>query len=430
MSKKIDLSVKMGSIRFKNPILPGSSEIAFDPKSVKKCLDNGCGGIVTKSYNHVKTGAGVRPRPSLYYYRGFGKGLETAWGSDTLGDVWPLDLVVKDRLPEMKALCKKAGAPLIVSLIATNEPKYWAEMAKEFSRPGPDMFELNFGCPHADYRADAPIGRTVGEDINLSRSIIKAVKEATDVPISIKVSPLVSPLGYAVKQYVEVGADFLSAFNGFYGIMIDTEKEVPFGPPAVMGYSTGRGFLGISLGLLNEVMKVVSVPISGIGGIFEPEDAIAYLLFGCSTVQICSGIFHKGYKLFNEVVTGLETWMKQKGYSSIDEFRGKARAQLMTLKEIPMCEPYNFPEPHVKPGPFVPVFDMEKCTLCAKCADVCLYGAIEINRDKKEIYVADDKCWNCGSCIGLCPVNAVSLINRETKEIIWANRGRVVLKKW
>jgi dihydropyrimidine dehydrogenase (NAD+) subunit PreA len=430
MSKKIDLSVKMGSIRFRNPILPGSSEIAFDPKSVKKCLDNGCGGIVTKSYNHVKTGTGVRPRPYLYYYRTFGKGLERSWLTDTLGDVWPLDLVVKDRLPEMKALCKKAGAPLIVSLIATNDPNDWAELAKEFSKPGPDMFELNFGCPHAEYRADAPIGRTVGEDINLSKSIIKAVKEVTDVPISIKVSPLVSPMGYTVKQYIEAGADFISAFNAPYGIMIDVEGEVPFGPPGVAGYLPGRGYMPMCLGLLNEIRKTVNVPISGIGGIFEPEDAIAYLLFGCSTVQICSAIFQKGYKFFNELVTGLEDWMKRKGYTEIEEFRGKVRSRLTTLKEVPMCEPYNFPEPQVKPGPFVPVFDMEKCTLCGKCVDVCLTDAIVMDERKKTMSIADDRCWNCGSCIGLCPVNAVSLIDRKTRELIWANKGTVVLKKW
>ena len=82
--------------------------------------------------------------------------------------------------------------------------------------------------------------------------------------------------------------------------------------------------------------------------------------------------------------------------------------------------------PHVVPPdcPYVPVIKSEKCNLCGRCAETCIYKVITVDKEKSLINIDDNKCWSCGFCVGICPSSAITLVERANRgKIIWNNEG-------
>jgi len=422
---EIDLATKMGPITFPNPVLPGSSEIACNTQTVKRCIESGVGGIVTKSYTNVPEMA-ARARPYNFFYQKFGSGLEYTWYSVVRADTVLADTAVQKLIPEMVKLCKKAEIPFIGNILELPDPERWVKVARKFDEAGVDGLELNLGCPQVDFvKGKIPIGKTIGENLKVAREIIRAVKEEVSIPIWVKMSPQVNPVEEYALEYTEAGGDALSAHNTLLGFIVDLETETPFGAPFVCGFLAGRAYVPISLARIVQMRRVLpNIPISGIGGIFGPFDTLQYLLVGCETAQVCSGIYERGYGLFREIIDGIKAWMNDKGYTNIEQFRGKA----FKLVGEPKPETYPTPTlgPEERPSPYVPIVDQDICRAkeCNICEKICLYNAIEVDMKKGEVKLDYDKCWSCGSCIGLCPETAMKLVDRETQShVVWANRG-------
>jgi dihydropyrimidine dehydrogenase (NAD+) subunit PreA len=421
--KNIDLSIEIKGIKFKNPILPASSDIILDEKGVEKCIQYGIGGIVTKSFSPTRFR--TRARPYHFNYRIFGKGLESNWISK--GSVHHLDpaIAAETLVPKMARLCRDAGIPLIVSIMGSENLDEWAREAKRFVNAGADMLELNMSCPHAGFQIGKAAGRTVGENLETATAIIKTVKDSVKIPISPKLSPTLEPFANHVRGWVEAGADCISAHNAPYGIMIDIDEEVPFGGLGPGGYLMGRSFLPWSLGRIVEIKRYVDVPIIGIGGVTQAQDAIMYLLLGCPAVQIGSAVFQYGYKHFDKIIKGIEEWMEKKGYSSIQDFIGKAYklASLHSSQDLIEME-WPFQSPEDRTTPIIPVVDPDKCILCKKCENFCLSGVFSANKKTKKVEVDfENRCWGCGDCVGWCPSDAIKMVDKKTKEVVWENKG-------
>jgi len=423
MAGGIDLSIEIKGITFKNPILPASSDIVMNEKGVRKCIEQGVGGIVTKSF--TPTRFRTRARPYHFNYRIFGKGLENNWISK--GSVHHLDSAIAgERLvPRMAKLCKDAGIPLIVSIMGGESLDEWDTEARRFENAGADMLELNMSCPHAGFQIGKVAGRTVGENLDLAMTIIRTVKNSVKIPISAKLSPILEPISQHVRGWVEAGADCLSAHNAPYGIMIDIDQEVPFGGLGPGGYLMGRSFLPLSLARIVETKRYIDVPIMGIGGITQAQDAIMYLLLGCPVVQIGSAIFQSGYELFDEIIKGIKQWMDKKNYFSIHDFIGKAYrlASLHSSQDLIDME-WPFSGPEEKSSPIIPEVDFEKCVFCGRCQDFCLSDVFEVDKKGKKLAIHHERrCWGCGDCVGWCPANAIKMIDGETGEVVWENKG-------
>ena len=418
---KVDLSVMIDGIKFKNPIIPGSSEIAFDEASVKRCIDNGVGGIVTKTYTYVPAMA-TRPRPTHAHYQKFG--LSDSWETFVRQDTAIWQEAVEKHLPGMVKLCRDAGIPLIVSIGGDDKnPDAWIEMAKAFKDVGADILELNFSCPQTEHVKDEiPIGKTVGENFELTAKIIREAKKVTGIPIFPKLSPTHEPAQAYAKSWFDAGASGIAAHNAPLGILFDLDNEEPFCAPYICGYLPGRAYLPESLARIVQIKQFLpDAVISGIGGVFEPEDVIQYLLAGCITVQVCSGIYNRGYALFGSLVEGLEKWMENKGYTKIGDFSGNGLKKLG--EPAPESHPIPFPTLEER-SRYYPTIDLNKCDYCGICADTCLYEVIKCDRVLHKITVDDEKCWGCGFCVGICPIaDTVKLIDRKTKEVVWDNHG-------
>jgi len=424
----IDLTTKLGPLTLKNPILPGSSEIVMDDEGVEKCIKQGIGGIVTKSYvDDIPPTMKTTPRPWAFYLGRFG--LETSWLANAGFVARPPQVVLEKYMPRMVRLCNEAEIPLIVS-ICNYDPKRWSYWAKKFEEAGADALEMDCSCPIATVLSGIKCAGDAFADLDYGREAIKAVREAISIPLIGKMSLLYDPVEVYAKTWVDAGIDMILAHNTVTGLAIDVEAEEPFGVPGTSGLPLGRAVIPWSLGRIQQMMKVLDAPYIGCGGIFETLDVLQYLLLGCSAVEVCSGIYLNGYGLINDLVQGLKEWMDRKGYLTTREFIGKAKkAALLDRHEWPegSLELPIISSPNEKPSPIIPEVNMKSCrpTVCNTCARVCLFDVYEVDMKKGTVNIDEDKCWGCGLCVGVCPEGAIRMIDKKTKEVVWENQGLV-----
>ena len=148
--------------------------------------------------------------------------------------------------------------------------------------------------------------------IDLS-ALLAGLKFKSPIPVGLKLSPTLEPLEAFVATCEDAGLDFITAHNAPGGIVIDVENEVPFGAPSIGGYVMGRSFLPYSLGRVVRIRKASNVPVIGVGGIYEAQDALQYILCGCPMVGIGSAMYFKGpqildnlYKSLKKPITNIE----------------------------------------------------------------------------------------------------------------------------
>jgi dihydroorotate dehydrogenase/formate hydrogenlyase subunit 6/NADH:ubiquinone oxidoreductase subunit I len=172
-----------------------------------------------------------------------------------------------------------------------------------------------------------------------------------------------------VQQAEDAGADGLSAINTINSITgIDLNTFAP--RPNVDGKSSHGGYCGpavkpIALHLCQQVQSDPdsALPLSGIGGISDWRDAAEFLLLGCSTVQVCTAVMHYGYRIVEDMADGLANWMRGKGFSRIDDFRGLTLPRVQEWKHLNL----NYK--------IVARIHEEKCIGCALCYTACWDGA-------------------------------------------------------
>lgn len=421
--KEIDLSTEIAGVKFRNPILSGAGEIAEDVRGVKRMLSGGVGGIVSKSYTSMKLQV-RRPRPNNFVLRGKGYTQSGSFINYSTSHPQTIDVMLKTEIPKMVKECKKAGVPFILScwgMIEVAEGQLrdgsiedWVSIAQECEKVGADMIEANFACP--------VVRKPFEDNPMLAYEICRAVVGAVKIPVGFKISPTMGPLEKLTKMIAESGAAFITAHNTTDGVFIDVENEVPLMVPAIGGYSIGRPFLPWLLSRVITIKKTADIPVMGIGGVHAYEDALSYILCGCPVVQVCSPVYIHGPKLLEQIIEGIEVWMTRKGYSSIKEFQGKIIPMIRSGLEL-KTEVWSASWAVPPETPFVPVVDANKCTLCGLC-EPCFKEVYKVNKQEKRLEIYDDYCVSCGMCVSICPANALTLVDRETKnKIIWTGKG-------
>jgi dihydroorotate dehydrogenase/ferredoxin len=458
----IDLSVEIktnrGSLVLRNPLLPGSSEVAGDEITIRRCIENGVGAVVTKSVGHLSSPgpAVVTSKPWAFPLDRFGRQYRGAWlmQAGYFAEEENFEKMIEKAIPKWYKMCHDAGVPLINSILelgwgmeADDIAEMWARIAKMLDEAGSDAIELDASCPASKVvygKGDQPIlaSEELWADERFARKIINSVMNVTRVPIGAKMSLYHNPVALHAKVWADEGLSFLSGHNVLpsAGVFIDVEREEVYGTPGEAMYSAGPTMVPLSLNRLSYVLRVVDIPVIGSAGIFKASDVIQYLLLGCTAVQVTSAAYYKGHKVYKELLKGLEDWMNRHGYTRIDQFRGKLLEEASCLRSE-WEEKYGYKmQPYQKgkefkylltggrsPSPVVPRFDTEKCTLCGACDDTCLYGVIKLDKEKETLNINDNLCMGCGMCIGICPNNpgALWLQDKRTGEIVWDGVGMV-----
>jgi dihydropyrimidine dehydrogenase (NAD+) subunit PreA len=256
----------------------------------------------------------------------------------------------------------EGGAPIIASIVACPEPSDTQKTATAVVDTGyASMVEINVSCP----MPVGEVGMHIGRDPNLVSEQVRAVKEAVEVPVAVKLSPNYAYIDEVAKAAEDAGADAISATNSvqsFYGV--DIEKGIPK-LPAFGGYS-GPAVKPITMKCVAQIAGKVNIPISAIGGISTWEDVVEYIMVGATTVQTCTAVMWKGRGVFNELATGLRTFMRRNEYNRIEDLRGIALRHLTTVEELS------------KLNPMYANVDRGLCTECKICVKVCQYDAIKM----------------------------------------------------
>ena len=251
-------------------------------------------------------------------------------------------------------------------MVASNRQS-WHDIVMRAEDAGADGLELNFGCPHG--MSERGMGSAVGQVPEYAQMITGWVKEKARTPVLAKLTPNITDIRTVARAAKRGGADGLSAINtinSITGIDLDT-----FAPrPDVDGKSSHGGYCGpavkpIALNMVQQVMSdpESALPLSGIGGIGTWRDAAEFILLGCGTVQVCTAVMHYGYRIIEDMIEGLDNWMRSKHFATIDDFRGLSLPRVTDWKHLNL----NYK--------IVARVNEQKCIGCDLCHIACWDGA-------------------------------------------------------
>ena len=287
--------------------------------------------------------------------------------------------------------------------MADNYREAWHDMVKKVEDTGAHGIELNFGCPHG--MVERGMGAVVGQDPEIAKMVVEWVMEVATIPVITKLTPnvhYVVPTGRAV---VEAGSNGLSLINTIQSVTgVDLDTLVP--NPNVGGQSVFGGYCGpavkpIALKFLTTISQddvTKKVPVSGIGGVTTWKDAAEFMLLGASNVQICTAAMKYGFRIINDLCSGLSNWMDEKGYKTTKDFVGISVPNITRWEELDL----NY---HI-----VANINQDKCIHCGLCYIACedtSHQAINLasGAPYNTYTVKEEECVGCNLCKLVCPVD-------------------------
>jgi dihydropyrimidine dehydrogenase (NADP+)/dihydropyrimidine dehydrogenase (NAD+) subunit PreA len=205
----------------------------------------------------------------------------------------------------------------------------WHEIVERCQQAGVDALELNMSCPHG--LPERKMGAAMGENADILTEVCGWVMEVAKVPVWAKMTPNVTHIEEPSRASLRAGCDGISAINTIRSVMgVDLETLRP--EPTVEGYTTPGGYscqavLPIALRMCMEVAQVIRQEfpgrtLSGIGGIETGRDAAQFILLGCDTVQVCTGVMKYGYGIVQSMQEQLLEFMERHEFNCLDDFRG------------------------------------------------------------------------------------------------------------
>jgi dihydroorotate dehydrogenase (NAD+) catalytic subunit len=265
--KNCDLTVKIGKMVLKNPVIVSSGTFGFGEEFEDFFDLNQLGAIIPKGIS-LKPMAG-NPPPRIFETEG---GLINSIGLQNPG----FQEFIKNKLPYYRHL----KTHLIINFFG-NIQKEYVELARRFDHiPGISGLEMNISCPNIKKG-----GIVFGVDPQMAFHLVRAVRKATRLTLIVKLSPNVTDIALMAKSAEEGGADALSLVNTFRAMAINIHSKKPELGNVIGGLS-GPAIKPIALRMVWEVHQAVKVPIIGIGGIMKAEDAIEFILAGASAIQM------------------------------------------------------------------------------------------------------------------------------------------------
>lgn len=388
--KDADLSIKFCGFEFENPFMLSSAPPTATGEMILRAFKAGWGGAVMKTMGVTPT-PNVRPRFATLEVEnkrlvGF-KNIELC--TDRPLDYW---------LKEIRKIKKEYPEKILFVSIFGSDMKEWQTSASRAQDAGADGLELNVSCPMMIGANEGGWGAAVGQSSELTSMVTRQVKEVAKIPVMVKMTPNVTDITLVAKAAEKAGGDALSGINtvsGFMGIDLETLEPKPsvYGKGAFGGYS-GPAVKPIALRCVIQMAKNTKLPISGIGGISDWRDAAEFLMVGASTVQLCTAVMYNGFRIINDLKSGLSNYLEEKGNSAVKEIVGLALPKIVPHEKLDRT--YRV----------VSEIDKTKCIRCGLCYLVCRdagYQAIELDGDRRP-NVDSDKCDGCSLCVHRCPV--------------------------
>ena len=290
---------------------------------------------------------------------------------------------------------------LVVSLMVPCDEASWKAILARVEDTGADGVELNFGCPHG--MSERGMGSAVGQVPEYIQMVTEWCKQHSRLPVIVKLTPNITDVRLPARAARRGGADAVSLINTINSIMgVDPYSLTMV--PSTGGRGSHGGYCGpavkpIALNMVAEIARdpeTAGLPISGIGGVGSWRDAFEFIALGAGTVQVCTAAMVYGFKIVQEMKSGLSDYMDEMGFASIDDFRGKA---VPTVSDW-----HNLNLNHVSKA----VINQDSCIECGRCHIACedtSHQAITATKDgKRHFEVKEDECVGCNLCVLVCPV--------------------------
>jgi dihydropyrimidine dehydrogenase (NAD+) subunit PreA len=246
--------------------------------------------------------------------------------------------------------------------------------------------------------------------------VVKWCKQYSRMPVITKLTPNVTDIRQPARAAHNAGTDAVSlinTINSITGVDLDTCSPTP----SIDGKGTHGGYCGpavkpIAMNMVAEIARDATtrgVPISAIGGVTTWRDAAEFMMLGAGNVQVCTAVMTYGFKIVEEMVSGLSNWMDEKGYATLEDFKGKAVPnvtdwQYLNLNYIAKAQ-----------------IDQDACIKCGRCHIACedtSHQAITAMVDgQRHFEVIEEECVACNLCIDVCPIeNCITMVALEPGE--------------
>jgi dihydropyrimidine dehydrogenase (NAD+) subunit PreA len=403
-----DLTSDFLGIKSPNPFWLASAPPTDKEYNVRRAFEAGWGGVVWKTLGSEG--------PPVVNVNGPRYG--AIWGPDRrLMGLNNIELItdrdLHTNLAEIRRV--KADYPdraIIVSIMVPCDEESWKAILPLVEDTGADGIELNFGCPHG--MSERGMGSAVGQVPEYIQMVTEWCKKYYSKPVIVKLTPNITDIRKPAAAAKAGGADAVSLINTINSIThVDLDLMAP--EPTIDGKGSHGGYCGpavkpIALSMVSEIARspdTHGLPISGIGGVTTWRDAAEFMVLGCGNVQVCTAAMTYGFKIVQEMISGLSQWMDEKGYASTSDFVGKAVPnvtdwQYLNLNYVTKAR-----------------IDQDLCISCGRCYAACedtSHQAIAMNPGRV-FEVIDEECVACNLCVNVCPVeDCITMVELDRGE--------------
>ena len=292
----VDMGAAVGAMKLRSPVLAASGTFGYGTE-VPLLERRALGGMVSKGI-FLRARAGTPP-PRI---------VETPSGMlNSIGLQGPgADALIRDYAPQWASW----DFPVLVNINGESVAEY-AELASRLDGvPGVAGFEINISCPNVEQG-----GMYFGNDPRAAAAVTEAVRKRTALPVWVKLTPMVTDIGVIARAVESAGADALSAVNTFVGMSIDLNAGQPRLSFRTGGLS-GPAIRPLAVHLAHQAARAVRIPVVGVGGIMRADDALEFLVAGCSAVQVGTATFVNPQAIA-EVHDGIAAHLESHGFSSL-----------------------------------------------------------------------------------------------------------------
>ena len=291
---------------------------------------------------------------------------------------------------------------ILASIMGQNDAE-WEELARLCEENGADAIELNFSCPNM---AEGGLGSDIGQVPELVERFTAAARRGAGIPILAKLTPNVAAMSPAAEAARRGGADGIAAINTIKSV-VRVDPHTYVSAPAVHGMSAFGGYSGnavrpIALRFIAELGKnpaLAGMHLSAMGGVETWRDALEFILLGAGSIQVTTAVMQYGYRIIDDLKSGLNLYLAEKGVSGIEEIRGLGLESISETTDILERDTVVYPR-----------FHRDRCIGCGRCVISCADGghqALRLDEDRWPV-LSGQRCVGCHLCTLVCPQRAIT----------------------
>jgi dihydropyrimidine dehydrogenase (NAD+) subunit PreA len=385
------IQTELFGVKFPNPFVLAAGPPTASGDRVIKAFRAGWGGAVLKTMGLVPT---RHPHPRIHIIkagrekRGI---LDIELFSDQPLEWWESEIETIRREFPIR--------PLVASIAGGTDATSWQEVVRRLEPHEVSAFEMNVSCPSFDKEK----GVTLGQDPLSLGKAVEWVRQATRLPLFVKLTPNVTDIVTLARTARQAGADGFTMGNsltGIGGVNLDTFAPLPnvAGRSIIGGYG-GPGIKPVLLRCTASLAKAMPLPVMGCGGVMKWQDAAEYLSLGASLVQVCTAVMWNGYGIIDNLTRGLLAYLEDKGFEDPSALVGRALPNLGVFSDLDLS---------VR---MVAALASGECNGCGICINACEAGGYQAIRLDGKLAVFDvRRCDGCGLCVGMCPLGVIEMV--------------------